>query len=1093
MTITDEPIMNEINVKKRNGELEPFDLEKIHKVVTWAAEGLDGVSVSQVEMQAHIQFYDGMTTKEIHEMLVKSAADLITEESPQYQYMAAHLEMFNLRKIAYGHFTPPNFYSHVKKLVEHGLYTKELIENYSQEEYEYLERFINHDRDYNFAYAGVMQMEGKYLVQNRTTHQIYETPQFLYMLVGMCLFQSYPNETRLFYVKKFYELTSTFKLSLPTPIMGGVRTPTKQFSSCVTISSGDNLNSINATASAIVKYVSQRAGIGVNVGRIRALGSPIRGGEATHTGLIPFIKYFQSAVKSCCLKPDTLVEVLEHGKIKLSELKVGDKIKSYDNGKVVFKEVTNKWNTVVPEDNRVHIHFKNGTDIFCSSNHPIMILSSDGMKEVLPYDLKEEDMVVCDSSFVGIEKVEKDLSSDENYIDIEVEGTHTFFAQNQETERNEMILTHNSQGGIRGGAATVFYPIWHYEVEDLLVLKNNRGVEDNRARQLDYGVQINGFIYNRLLKGQNVTLFSPNDVEGLYDAFFADQDRFAELYEKYEKDPTIRKKTISAVELFSELMQERASTGRIYIMNVDNVNSHGGFNPKLAPIQQSNLCVSGDTLLLTSNGYFEIKDVAGTEQEVWNGQEWSKSPVAKTGEDKEVVRVTTSNGKGLVCTPYHKWYILSKGKIKEVRTNELCIGDVLIPYHLPLREMQVGISIVSIEPLLTTEDTYCVNEPKLHRVIFNGLLTGNCMEIALPTSPINNINDGEPVKKLIRMTKEDYEVYKEWKVNNKHTPINKSNFYYELVDKIENYYDYDIGFVYVLEDFEPEVSSEISLCTLAAVNFGMIDSMEDLEEVTEVAVRALDALLDYQDYPVRVAEISTLNRRSLGIGVINYAYYLAKHGAKYSDGSGLELTHRTFEALQYYLLKASNKLAKEFGACPKFNETSYAEGKLPIDTYNKNLDKICSEPLHMNWEILREEISKYGLRNSVVSALMPSESSSTVSNSTNGIEPPRGYISKKQSKDGIVSIVVPEFERLKDNYELLWDMPNDKGYLQLVAVMQKFIDQSISANTDYDPDKYPDGKVPMNELLKDLIMAYKLGVKTLYYHNTRDGAGKETK
>ena len=734
-----------IKVTKRDGRLEDINLDKIHRVVTWAAEGLQNVSVSQVELKSHIQFYNGIRTDDIHETIIKAAADLISQDTPDYQYLAARLAIFHLRKIAYGEFEPPHLYDHVKKLTDAGKYDRHIIEDYSREEFDELNAYIDHSRDMTFSYAAVKQLEGKYLVQNRVTRQIYETPQFLYILVAMCLFSKYPKETRLDYVKRFYDAVSTFKVSLPTPIMSGVRTPTRQFSSCVLIECDDSLDSINATTSAIVKYVSQRAGIGINAGRIRGLGSEIRGGEAQHTGCIPFFKMFQAAVKSC------------------------------------------------------------------------------------------------------------------------------------------------SQGGVRGGAATLFYPLWHIEAESLLVLKNNRGVEDNRIRQLDYGVQINRLLYTRLIKGGNITLFSPNEVPGLYDAFFADQDEFERLYTQYEQDPNIRKRTLPATELFSTLMQERAGTGRIYIQNVDHCNTHSPFDPRVAPVHQSNLC----------------------------------------------------------------------------------------------------------------------------------------MEIALPTKPLDNINDAE---------------------------------------------------------------GEIALCTLSAFNLGALNNLDELEELADLTVRALDALLDYQDYPVAAARTATMNRRTLGIGVINYAYYLAKNGVRYSDDSALGLTHRTFEAMQYYLLKASVNLAKEYGACPLFNQTVYSQGKLPIDTYKKDLDAVCNEPLHYDWESLRADIVKYGLRNSTLTALMPSETSSQIANATNGIEPPRGLVSVKASKDGILKQVVPEFETLKDAYETLWQLPGNEGYLKLVGVMQKFVDQSISANTAYDPGKFEGNKVSMKQMLKDLLTAYKYGVKTLYYHNTRDGA-----
>ncbi|MGL5283912.1 MAG: class 1a ribonucleoside-diphosphate reductase subunit alpha, partial [Plesiomonas shigelloides] len=628
-------------VTKRDGRKERIDLDKIHRVITWAAEGLHNVSVSQVELRSHIQFYDGIRTSDIHETIIKAAADLISRESPDYQYLAARLAIFHLRKKAYGQFEPPKLLDHVRKMVELGKYDAHLLQDYSEEEFAQMDEFLDHWRDMNFSYAAVKQLEGKYLVQNRVTGEIYESAQFLYILVAACLFAGYPRETRLDYVRRFYDAISTFKISLPTPIMSGVRTPTRQFSSCVLIECGDSLDSINATSSAIVKYVSQRAGIGINAGRIRALGSEIRGGEAFHTGCIPFYKHFQTAVKSC------------------------------------------------------------------------------------------------------------------------------------------------SQGGVRGGAATLFYPLWHLEVEDLLVLKNNRGVEENRVRHMDYGVQINKLMYQRLIKGENITLFSPSDVPGLYDAFFMDQAKFEELYVKYEQDPSIRKKAIKALELFSLMMQERASTGRIYIQNVDHCNTHSPFDPMVAPVRQSNLC----------------------------------------------------------------------------------------------------------------------------------------LEIALPTRPLDEVNDA---------------------------------------------------------------NGEIALCTLSAFNLGAIEHLDELEELAELAIRALDSLLDYQDYPIPAAQRGAMGRRTLGIGVINFAYYLAKHGVRYSDGSANNLTHRTFEAMQYYLLKASNKLAQEQGACPWFNETTYAQGILPIDTYKKDLDQLTQEPLHYDWETLRRDIQQHGLRNSTVSALMPSETSSQISNATNG-------------------------------------------------------------------------------------------------------------
>ncbi len=737
-----------IKVTKRDGQQELIDMEKIHRVVHWASQDLKGVSVSQVEINAQLAFFNGIKTEDIHETIIKSAADLISKEVPDYQYLAARLAIFHLRKKAFKSFTPPALFEHVKKFTDLGIYDKDILDKYTQSEIEELDEYIDHWRDMKFSYAAVKQLEGKYLVQNRVTGDIYESPQQLYMLVGMCLFQEYEKEDRMSIVKRFYDGVSNFKISLPTPIMAGVRTPTRQFSSCVLIEADDDLDSISAAAGAIVKYVSQRAGIGINAGRIRAIGSPIRNGEATHTGCIPFYKHFHTAVKSC------------------------------------------------------------------------------------------------------------------------------------------------SQGGVRGGAATLFYTLWHLEVESLLVLKNNTGTDENRIRHLDYGVQFNGLMYQRFLVDGDITLFSPHDVPGLYDSFFEDQDKFKQLYEKYEQDSSIRKETIKARDLFAKFMQERANTGRIYLQNVDHCNTHGAFDPKVAPVRQSNLC----------------------------------------------------------------------------------------------------------------------------------------MEITLPTKPLHSVQD-------------------------------------------EN--------------------GEVALCTLSAVNLGALDSIDELEDITDIIVRALDSLLDYQDYPLKAAEIASMNRRTLGIGVTNLAYYLAKNDVKYSDGSGNELVHSTFEALQYYALKASNILAAEKGACPLFNETHYAQGIMPIDTYKKNVDDFCGFELKLDWDKLRSDIMTTGLRNSTLTALMPCESSSQISNSTNGIEPPRGFVSIKQSKDGILKQIVPDYEALKDKYELLWDIKDNEGYLQLCAIMQKFVDQSISANTHYDPSQFKNNRVPMKLFLMDLLKAYKYGVKTLYYHTTRDGGGDD--
>jgi ribonucleoside-diphosphate reductase alpha chain len=742
-------MMASIQVTKRNGKKETLDLNKFHKVVAWACEGINSVSESEIEIKSHIQFYNGIKTSDIQETLIKAASDLISEESPGYQYVAGRLINYHLRKEVYGDFNIPDLALHVRSVVDAGYYDRNILEWYNDTELATLNSFMDHRRDFSIAYVGMEQFRGKYLIKNRSTGKIFETPQFAYMLIAMVLFRNYPKETRLNWVRDLYDATSTFEISLPTPIMAGLRSPQKQFSSCVLIEADDSLDSINATASAVVKYVSQKAGIGINAGRIRAIGSPIRSGDTTHTGVIPFYKHFQSAVKSC------------------------------------------------------------------------------------------------------------------------------------------------SQGGVRGGAATLYYPIWHLEVEDLLVLKNNKGTEDNRIRGLDYGVQFNKVMYERLLMGGNITLFSPNDVPALYDAFFVDVDKFRTLYLAAEADPTIRRKSIPAVDLFSAFMQERKDTGRIYLQNVDHANDHGAFIKELAPIHQSNLC----------------------------------------------------------C------------------------------------------------------------------------------EIDLPTKPLNDIND-------------------------------------------EN--------------------GEISLCTLAAINWGKIRDPADFERPCTLAVRALDELLDYQHYPVKAAWRSTMARRPLGVGIINLAYWLARNDLSYQniDSDGLNKLHSFAEAWSYYLIKASVDLAEEKGACPKSNETKYSQGLFPIHTYKRELDEIVSPEYRMDWAALGDKVQLHGIRNSTLMALMPSETSAQISNATNGIEPPRSLVSVKQSKDGVLKQVVPEVRKLKKKYDLLWDQQSPEGYLKICGVLQKFIDQGISVNTSYNPKFYEDEKIPMSDMIGHLLMFYKYGGKQLYYFNTNDGAGE---
>ena len=731
---------NGTKVQKRNGSVEPLNLDKIHKMVEEACEGLAGVSASQVEIQSGIQFYDGITTGEIQEILVRSASDLIDLDSPNYQFVAARLLLFGLYKQVFGDGWKENFPHIQEHLVigaHKGIYDKELDGVYTDEEWDKINSWIDHERDMNFTYAGLRQVVDKYLVQDRSSGELYETPQYMYMLIAATIFAKYPQDTRLDYVHRYYNAISRHKINIPTPIMAGVRTPLRQFASCVLVDVDDSLDSIFSSDMAIGRYVAQRAGIGINAGRIRGINSKIRGGEVQHTGVVPFLKKFESTVRCC------------------------------------------------------------------------------------------------------------------------------------------------TQNGIRGGSATVHFPIWHSEIEDILVLKNNKGTEDNRVRKLDYSIQISKLFYERFISGQEISLFSPHDVPGLYDAFGTES--FDDLYTSYESDGSIPRKTIAGQELFLNLLKERAETGRIYIMNIDHCNSHSSFKDK---VEMSNLC----------------------------------------------------------------------------------------------------------------------------------------QEITLPTKPLQHI-DGD---------------------------------------------------------------GEIALCILSAVNIGKINRLTELEELCDLSVRTLDELIDYQQYPIKAAEIATKNRRSLGVGYIGLAHYLAKNGYKYDSQEAWDDIHRLTEAFQYYLLRSSNKLAEEKGPCGYFNRTKYADGLLPIDTYKTDVDEISNPGYDYDWEALRRDIMDKGLRNSTLSAQMPSESSSVVSNATNGIEPPRGYLSIKKSKKGPLKQIVPGFQHLKNNYTLLWDMPDNTGYINVVSVMQKFFDQAISGNWSYNPKNYADNEVPVSEMAQDLLRTYKYGWKTSYYQNTYD-------
>jgi len=731
----------EISVNKRNGRgKESLNIEKIHSMVGFATEGITGVSASHVEMNSGIQFFDGVSTADIQQILIRSANDLITLENPNYQYVAARLLLFQLRKQLFHRlWDHPKFIDHIKTLIDKGLYDKDILVNYDESEIDRMGMWIDHERDYNFTYAGLRQVMDKYLVQDRSTGDIFETPQFMYMMISATLFAQYSKDKRMNYIKKYYDAVSKFKINIPTPVMAGVRTPLRQFASCVLVDTDDTLPSIFSSDMAIGRYVAQRAGIGINAGRIRGINSRIRGGEIQHTGVIPFLKKFEATVRCC------------------------------------------------------------------------------------------------------------------------------------------------TQNGVRGGSATVHFPIWHQEIEDILVLKNNKGTEDNRVRKLDYSIQISELFYKRFINDEDVSLFSPHDVDNLYDVYGSPE--FDALYEKYERNKKIPRKTIGAQKLFMELLKERAETGRIYIMNIDHCNTHSSFKDK---VYMSNLC----------------------------------------------------------------------------------------------------------------------------------------QEITLPTKPVQHIDDPE---------------------------------------------------------------GEIALCILSAINLGMIKDKEELEELCDLSVRALDEIIDYQEYPVEAAKKSTEARRSLGVGYIGLAHYLAKNKVKYNNQEAWKLVDEVTEAFQYYLLKASNQLAQEKGKCDYFERTKYADGILPIDTYKKDVDNIIKRKLSYDWTNLRKEIKQYGLRHSTLSAQMPSESSSVVSNATNGIEPPRDYLSVKKSKKGTLKQIVPDYNRLKNFYTLLWDMPDNEGYINIVAIMQKYFDQAISGNWSYNPENYEGNEVPLSTMAKDLLTTYKLGWKTSYYQNTYDG------
>jgi ribonucleoside-diphosphate reductase alpha chain len=1055
-----------VGVIKRDGTTEEFNVEKIHKVISWAVEDIEGVSQSDIELNAKLSIQSGITTTQIHEVLIRSANDLISEESPNYQYVASRLLLYSLRKSVWGGSEPPRLLEHITKLANLGIYDKLVLEKYSESEIHKIGKFVHHKRDDLFTYSGLQQLVDKYLIKNRKTGEIFETPQFSFILIAMSLFSEYPKSTRLDYIKKCYNYISQFRISLSTPIMAGVRTLIRQYSSCVLIDYGDDLHSIFSSTTALGYYSARRAGIGVNIGRIRPIGAPIRNGEVISTGVIPYLKVIEASVKSC------------------------------------------------------------------------------------------------------------------------------------------------SQNGIRGANGTVYIPFWHYEIEDVIVLKNNGGTEDNRVRKLDYNIQFSKIFYQRLIKNEDITLFSSDECEGLYESFGT--DKFDELYLKYENKKGLQFcKKVPARQIAELFSRERLETGRIYLMNIDHANQ----GPWLDTVHTSNLCVSGETLLLTDNGYSEIKYLENQNVNVWNGLEWSNTIVQKTNTNQILYKVTLSDGRSLDCTEYHKWYITknyshaARGKITEKRTSELMIGDKLlkfdfpiingteervspythglfcadgtytsghpmialygekqklIPYldirsssyeetkdckinvminrnieqkysvplkssikdklewlagyfdgdgclviadnspqiqavsaepkfirdiqllldtlgvsskitpaydesmrmmpdgkggqkeylcraterllitsngldvlnqlgfkpnrlkvydYQPTRDARRFVSVVSVEQIDNLHDTFCVKEEKRGMVVFNGILTGNCTEITHPTTPIKHIDD-------------------------------------------EN--------------------GEIGVCVLSAINV-VETKLEEFESVADIIVRILDEVIDHQDYAVKAAENFTKNRRSLGISLSNFAGLLAKRKIGYEDDQAIELMDELAENLQYYCLKASANLAGEKGKCNKYDRTKYSNKTYSLPIKNAELEKTLKRSPTLDWDSLWKLIDEKGLRHSTLTCQAPIESSSVIQNATNGIEPVRSLLSHKKSKGGILKQLVPNFAKCKNNYTLAFDMKSNSGYLRIASAMQRWIDMSISANAYYNYAHYEGSNIPLSILINDMILMYKLGLRTLYYTNTPDG------
>ena len=734
-----------ITVVKRNGERVPLDISKIQRQVAHACRGIDGVSPSMIEIKAQIEIHEGMTTETIDELLLKAMVDLIDEsENPEinnvnYQYVAGRQRVSMLRKEVYGSYDPPKLYNIVKTNVAAGMYTEELLDWYTEAEWNIIDLFIDHSNDETYTYAAIAQLTEKYLVQNRATGQIYETPQVRYAIAAATAFHNEPKDKRLKYVKEYYECASDGHFTLATPVLAGLGTNTRQFSSCVLITSDDTLDSIFAAGEMMAKYASKRAGIGLEIGRIRPLGAPIRNGEIKHTGLIPFLKKWFADLRSC------------------------------------------------------------------------------------------------------------------------------------------------SQGGIRNASCTVTFPIWHYQFEDLIVLKNNQGTEEVRVRQMDYSVVINKMFWNRYKNSGNITLFDPSDVPDLYEAYYRDSEEFERLYKQYENDATKKKKTLSAEEVFKNgVLKERTDTGRIYLVNIDNVINQGPFDTRLDPIYQSNLC----------------------------------------------------------------------------------------------------------------------------------------QEILLPTKPFQRIEDPE---------------------------------------------------------------GRISLCTLGSINWGAFKNPQDMRKACRVLVRSLSNLLNYQDFLSIQSKLANEEFEPLGVGVTNLAYWHAKRNLKYGQSDALAEVKRWMEHQAYYLTETSVELAQERGPCTRSEYTYYGQGVFPWERRNPGVDELVDFAPSMDWEQLRDKMKQYGIRNATLMAVAPVESSSVVLNSTNGIEMPMELISVKESKAGSFVQVVPEYKRLKSRYQLMWDQTDCIGYLKTACVLAAYIDQSLSTNTFYNPAHYAGNKVPATLIAKNLMLAYKWGLKTVYY------------